>query len=101
METSRTVTQPRARPSHADGKQASSRGSLYAQPWARYAPCMKRLRVLLERLRAVRRPPTGPLTTAEKATAEELRQETLLKDNERIEREQREATAVTASCRHH
>ena len=57
---------------------------------AQYAPCMKRLRVLLERLRGVRRPPTGPLTTAEKTAAEELRQETLPKDNKRIERDQGE-----------
>jgi hypothetical protein len=47
---------------------------------------MNRLRVLLERMRGVRRPPTGPLTTAEKTAAEELRQETLPKDNERVER---------------
>jgi hypothetical protein len=32
----------------------------------------------------------GPLTTAEQTDAEELRQETLVKDNERIEREQEE-----------
>ncbi len=51
---------------------------------------MKRVRVLLERLRVRRRPPTGPLTTSEKATAEELQQETLVKDNERIEREKGE-----------
>jgi hypothetical protein len=49
---------------------------------------MKRLRVLLERLHNLRRPPTGPLTTAEKTAADELRQETLPKDNERIERHQ-------------
>jgi hypothetical protein len=54
----------------------------------RYAPYMKRVRVLLERLRGGRRPPTGPLTTSEKTAAEELQQETLVKDNERIEREQ-------------
>ncbi len=51
---------------------------------------MKGLRVLLDRLRGLRRPPTGPLTTDERTTAEELRQETLLKDNERIERDQGE-----------
>ena len=49
---------------------------------------MKRVRLFLERLRGGRRPPTGPLTTSEKSAAEELRQETLVKDNERIEREQ-------------
>jgi hypothetical protein len=35
-----------------------------------------------------RRPPTGPLTTSEASEAEELRQETLAKDDERIEPEQ-------------
>jgi hypothetical protein len=43
---------------------------------------MSHLRALLERLRGGRRPPTGPLTTAEKATADELRAHTLLKDSE-------------------
>jgi len=43
---------------------------------------MSHLRALLERLRGGRRPPTGPLTTAEKATADELRTQTLLKDSE-------------------
>jgi len=38
-------------------------------------------------LRGGRRPPTGPLTTSEKTAAEELRQETLVKDNEGIERD--------------
>jgi hypothetical protein len=51
---------------------------------------MKRLRSLLERLPGGHRPPTSPLTNAEKTDAEELRQETLVKDNERIEREQEE-----------
>jgi hypothetical protein len=51
---------------------------------------MKRLRVLLKRLHGVRRPPTGPLTTAEKTAADELRQETLLSDTQQIERDQRE-----------
>jgi hypothetical protein len=51
---------------------------------------MKRLRLILQRLRGGRRPPTGPLTTSEKTAAEELRQETLVKDNQRIEREQGE-----------
>jgi hypothetical protein len=36
------------------------------------------------------RPPTGPLTTSEAADAEELRQETLAKSDERIEGEQEE-----------
>jgi len=46
---------------------------------------MNRLRLLLERARRVRRPPTGPLTTAEE-TAAELRQATQSKDDERTER---------------
>jgi hypothetical protein len=58
--------------------------------YAQYALRMKRLRTLLERLPGGHRPPTGPLTNAEQTDAEELRQETLMKDNERIEREQEE-----------
>jgi hypothetical protein len=53
---------------------------------------MKRLRAFLERLPGGHRPPTGPLTTAEAADAEALRQETLAKDTKRIEREQEEAS---------
>ena len=49
---------------------------------------MKRLRTFLERLPGGHRPPTGPLTTSEAADAEELRQETLAKNDERIKREQ-------------
>lgn len=52
---------------------------------------MKRFRAFLERLPGGHRPPTGPLTTAETADAEELRQETLAKDNARPKREQEEA----------
>jgi hypothetical protein len=52
---------------------------------------MKRVRLLLERLRGERRPPTGPLTTSEKTAAEELRQERLVKDNKGIEREKGES----------
>ncbi len=52
---------------------------------------MKRLRTFLERLPGGHRPPTGPLTTSEAADAEELRQETLAKNDEQIEREQEEA----------
>ena len=48
---------------------------------------MKLVRALFERLRGERRPPTGPLTTAEKATADELRKQTSLKDSERSEHE--------------
>jgi hypothetical protein len=51
---------------------------------------MRRLRILLERLPGGHRPPTGPLTTAEQTDAEELRQETLVKDKARIEREREE-----------
>jgi hypothetical protein len=51
---------------------------------------MKRLRTFLERLPGGHRPPTGPLTTSEAADAEDLRQETAAKDDERIEREQAE-----------
>jgi hypothetical protein len=50
---------------------------------------MNRLRGILERLRGVRRPPTGPLTTDEKTAADELQQETPPKDDERIESNQR------------
>jgi hypothetical protein len=52
---------------------------------------MKRLSTFLKRLTG-RRPPTGPLTTAETTDAEELRQETLAKDKERLEREQKDAS---------
>jgi hypothetical protein len=45
---------------------------------------MKRLRVLFERLRA-RRPPTGPLTTAERTTADELHEKTVAAEAERSE----------------
>jgi len=52
---------------------------------------MKRLRAFLERLPGGRRAPTGPLTTSEATDAEELRLETLAKNDARIEREQEEA----------
>ena len=52
---------------------------------------MKRLRSFLERMPGGHRPPTGPLTTSEAADAEVLRQETLAKNDERIERKQEEA----------
>jgi len=54
---------------------------------------MNRVHILLERLRRVGRPPTGPLTTAEETAAEDLRQETLPKDNEPIERNHGETPA--------
>jgi hypothetical protein len=52
-----------------------------------YAPCVKRVRALIERLRGGRRPPTGPLTTAEKATADELGTQNSLKGSERSKHE--------------
>jgi hypothetical protein len=52
---------------------------------------MKRFRTLLERLPGGHRPPTGPLTTSEAADAEELRQESQAKDDERIDRQPEEA----------
>ena len=58
---------------------------------------MKRLRAFLERLPGGHRPPTGPLTTSEAAEAEELRQETLATNEERIEREREEASRETNS----
>jgi hypothetical protein len=60
---------------------------------------MKRLRALLDRLPGGHRPPTGPLSTAEEIGAEELRQQTLVKDNERIEREREEQDRRAAGCR--
>lgn len=48
---------------------------------------MKGLRAFLDGLPGGHRPPTGPLTTSETAEAEELRQEALAKDEERIEHE--------------
>jgi hypothetical protein len=53
---------------------------------------VKRLRAFLDRLPGGHRPPTGPMTTAEAADAEELRQATMAEDNERVEREQKEAS---------
>jgi hypothetical protein len=49
---------------------------------------MKGLRAFLRDLQGGHRPPTGPLTTSEAAEAEELRQETLAEDEERIEHQQ-------------
>lgn len=48
---------------------------------------MNRVRALLERLRGARRPPTGPLTTSEQATADELQKRAVLEDSERTEHE--------------
>jgi hypothetical protein len=50
---------------------------------------MNRLRVLLERLRGGRRPPTGPMTTDERSTADKLERTTAAKEAERVEREER------------
>jgi hypothetical protein len=44
---------------------------------------MNGIRGFLKGLRGGHRPPTGPLTTSEAADAEELRVETLAKDEER------------------
>jgi hypothetical protein len=52
---------------------------------------MKRLRALLTRLKS--RPPSGPLTTREQTTADELRAETLSKDSDRIAREEKDKGA--------
>ena len=52
---------------------------------------MKRLRAFFDRLPGGHRPPTGPLTTSEAAHAEELRQETSAKDDNRAERDEEEA----------
>lgn len=52
---------------------------------------MKRLSTFIKRLTA-RRPPTGPLTTAETIDAEALRQEALPKDKERLDREQKDTS---------
>ena len=52
---------------------------------------MKSLRAFFKRIPGGRRPPTGPLTTAEATDAEELRQENLAKETEQLEREEAEA----------
>jgi hypothetical protein len=46
---------------------------------------MKRLRAWLEGLPGGHRPPTGPLTTAEAAEAEDLRQKSLATDDAPVE----------------
>ena len=53
---------------------------------------MNRFRAFLERLPGGHRPPTGPLTTSEALEAEELRQETLEKDDRRTGRDEADAT---------
>jgi hypothetical protein len=57
---------------------------------------VKRFRAFLERLQGGHRPPTGPLTTAEAAKAEELRRESHAKD-ERVKREHNEAGSASDS----
>jgi len=52
---------------------------------------MKRLRAWLEGLPGGHRPPTGPLTTAEAAEAEDLREKSLAEDDELTEHEREEA----------
>jgi hypothetical protein len=55
-------------------------------------------RSFFKRLRALgHRPPSGPLTTSEATDAEELRQETLAKDDEQLKREQRDARGESNS----
>jgi hypothetical protein len=49
---------------------------------------MKGIRALFKRARGGRRPPTGPLTTAEATDAEQLRLKTLANDSQRSERDQ-------------
>jgi hypothetical protein len=49
---------------------------------------MERVRLFFRRLGLRRRPPAGPLTTAETTAAGELHQETVVKDRERAERKQ-------------
>jgi hypothetical protein len=51
---------------------------------------MKGFRAFLKGLPGGHRPPTGPLTTSEAAEADELREETLARDEERTEHEQAE-----------
>jgi hypothetical protein len=58
---------------------------------------MKRFRAFLQRLPGGHRPPTGPLTTSEAANAEELRQESRAKDDERIEHEREDAGRASDS----
>jgi hypothetical protein len=53
---------------------------------------MKGLRAFVKGLPGGHRPPTGPLTTSEATEADELRHETLAKDEEQIEPEQAEAS---------
>jgi len=48
---------------------------------------MNPLRAILGRLGFGRRPPTGPLTTAEQETADELQTQTSLEESERTEHE--------------
>lgn len=52
---------------------------------------MKGFRAFFKLVPGSRRPPTGPLTTAEEADADELRQENLAKETDQIEREEAEA----------
>ena len=59
---------------------------------------MKRFRAFLDRLPGGHRPPTGPLTTAEAAEAEELRQQSLAEDDEPTEQEREDAAQESGSA---
>lgn len=58
---------------------------------------MKRLRDFLHLLPGGRKPPTGPLTTAEQSDADELQEEKLAEDSRIVEREQRDRDNRPAS----
>ncbi len=58
---------------------------------------MKRFRAFFAGLPGGNRPPTGPLTTAEAAEAEELRQQSLAEDHEPAEHEREDAGRESGS----
>jgi hypothetical protein len=74
-------------PGRAAPGTAATRDDWRATCAQQYGPHMNRLRTLLTRLKGG--PPTGPLTTVEQTDADELREQTLAKDNERIAGEQK------------
>jgi hypothetical protein len=59
---------------------------------------MKRFRAWLEGLPGGHRPPTGPLTTAEAAEAEDIREKSLAEDDDRTEHEREEAAQGPGSA---
>jgi len=59
---------------------------------------VKRLRAFFAGLPRGNRPPTGPLTTAEAAEAEELRQQSLAEDDEPTEQEREDAAQESGSA---